>query len=460
MTETKLPSPCTMTTNPLVALPVASKPLNILVVGAGVGGPAFATLIQGADHRHNITVVERSPFLRATGHQIDLKGQGMPIVSKMSLLETVKSYAISEPGMELVDPNGKRVLHFSAADEFKSEMAKAATSDCEIMRGDLVKVFYEASLKARARLTKSFGNEGGLTYEFGKTVTELTQSADAVKVTFSNGQERQYDLVVGADGQGSCTRRLAFGTEVSVEAFKSLGTFTAFYDIPRAEAETATAKVYMGPGRRGIMTRTGDRAVTQVFLFSQANQEVLRQSLKEPVARQKEVWTTTMTGAGWETERFLRGMKDCHDFYACELAQVKMQQWSKGRVVLLGDAGYSPSVMTGMGTTCSLVGAYVLAGELARHGDDIPAALEEYERVARPAVAGYQVIPTGMSSNFFPSSRLGLWFSRNALWAMSALKIDQLLLRVLPKREDKFDWTIPDYPELNLKPLNSSPLET
>jgi 2-polyprenyl-6-methoxyphenol hydroxylase-like FAD-dependent oxidoreductase len=144
-------------------------------------------------------------------------------------------------------------------------------------------------------------------------------------------------------------------------------------------------------------------------------------------------------------------MQDCHDFYACELAQVKMKQWSTGRVVLLGDAGYSPSVMTGMGTTCSLVGAYVLAGELARHGDDMRTALEEYERVVRPAVAGYQVLPSGMSGNFMPSSRLGLWFVRNTLWAISALKIDQMILRVLPKREDKFDWTVPDYPELNLR---------
>ncbi|MDX6252239.1 MAG: hypothetical protein QOF10_5599 [Kribbellaceae bacterium] len=46
-------------------------------------------------------------------------------------------------------------------------------------------------------------------------------------------------------------------------------------------------------------------------------------------------------------------------------SQVVVPEWSRGRVVLLGDAGYCGSPLAGHGTALSLVGAYVLAGELA-----------------------------------------------------------------------------------------------
>ena len=426
-------------------------PLNVLIVGAGVCGPALAILLHGSDHRHNITVVERSSSLRLAGQQIDLKAQGIPIMRKMSLLDTIKSHCVAESGMELVDLNGKPITHFGVNDSDKGDLAMALTSEYEIMRGDLVKVLYEASLNQRAKLRKDLGKEGELTYEFGKTIAELIHSDDGVNVTFSDGRKRRYDIVVGADGQGSQTRRLAFGQEASDEAFKSLNTHAAFYSIPRAEGDGEIAKAYIAQERRGMMTRTGDRPVTQVYLFSMKNTERLKKVKKEPVEKQKEVWAETFKDAGWQSGRFMSGLNTCDDFYACELAQVKMQQLYNGRVVLLGDAGYCPSVMTGMGTTASLIGSYVLAGELARHGNDVDLALKAYERAVRPPVLEYQKMPFGGSLGvFWPSSRLGVWILCNTLWAISSLKIDQMIQRVLPKGRDKGGWAIPEYPELNL----------
>jgi 2-polyprenyl-6-methoxyphenol hydroxylase-like FAD-dependent oxidoreductase len=429
-------------------------PLDILIVGAGVGGPALAALLQGSDHRHNITVVERSSSLRVAGQQIDLKAQGIPIMRKMSLLDTIKSHCIAEYGMMLVDGNGRPLMQFNVNDSNKGAIARSVTSEYEIMRGDLVKVMYEAGLNQRADMMKDTGKEGGLTYEFGKTITELTQSDDGVNVTFSDGQKRRYDIVAGADGQGSPTRRLAFGQAISDEAFRSLGTQSAFYSIPRVEGEGEIAKAYIAPGRRGIMTRTGDRPVTQVFLFSMNSSERLKKVMREPIEKQKEAWAETFRGAGWHTPQFLSGLKTCNDFYTCELAQVKLKQLYKGRVVLIGDAGYCPSVLTGMGTTASLVGAYVLAGELARHGNDVGTALKAYETVMQPPILEYQRIPSGGSPGvFWPSSRVAVWILHNTLWAISTFKIDRVIQRMLPKDKGTGEggWTLPDYPELNLK---------
>lgn len=320
------------------------------------------------------------------------------------------------------------------------------TAEYEIMRGDVVNVLYEASLKQNAKVKEELGEEGGLTYEFGKTVTELTQSNGGADVTFSDGQKRRYDLVVAADGQGSRTRRLAFGREVSGAAFKSLGVHVAYYSIPRIEGEGGLAKAYSALRSRLIFTRTSDRPVTQVLLFAKTNAEKLKKSYKEPIEKQKEAFTEIFRDAGWQTDRFLNGLNTCDDFYAHEVGQIKMEQLYSGRVVLLGDAGYCPSPFTGLGTTSCFIGAYVLAGELARHGNDVAGALKAYEEIMGPPIKECQSMPAAGLGAFFPSSQLGIWILRNVLWAVS--KIDQVTYR--PRPEDNRGWTLPEYPELNL----------
>ncbi|KAK7757291.1 hypothetical protein SLS62_000841 [Diatrype stigma] len=422
--------------------------LKILIVGAGVCGPALATLLQRSDASHDITVVERWPSLREAGQQIDLKNQGIEILKRMGLLEKVRSQCVDEAGIEVLDGNSKRIALFGINPSGQRRIT--LTSEYEIMRGDLVKLLYEASLEQNAA-RKSQGKEGALTYEFGKSITELSRNEDSaeggVDVTFSDGQQKRYDLVVGADGQGSRTRRLAFGQQVSDAAFNSIGIQAAYYSIPRAEDEGKLARCYNAVGRRVIVTRTGDRPMTQVLLFKMGAAEKLKASYKESVDKQKEVFAEAFKDAGWQTDRLLHGLKTCADFWAAEVGQVKMNQLYKGRVVLVGDAGYCPSPFTGMGTTGGLIGAYVLAGELARNGNDVPGALKAYERIVQPPIKECQRIPVGSALGwFFPSSQLGISVLRNAFWAVS--KASQWTSG--SQSESKRVWDLPDYHELNM----------
>lgn len=419
-------------------------PLNVLIVGAGVCGPALAMLLQGSDPSHKITVVERSPSLRTTGQQIDLKNQGVDVLRKMALLDTVKAHCVNETGLEILDSDGKPLALFGISPSGQRRIT--LTSEYEIMRGDLVNVLYKAGLEQYEKLKHTLRKGGGLAYEFDKTITELNQNDDGVDVTFSDGQQKHYDLVVAADGQGSKTRRLAFGQEVSDAAWNPLGVQAAYFSIPRIEGEGGLARSFNALGRRLLITRTSGRPVTQVLLFTMGDAEKLKKSYKESIERQKEAFADAFRDAGWQNDRFMSGMESCNDFYAHEIGQIKMKQLSKGRVVLLGDAGYCPSPFTGMGATGCLIGAYVLAGELARHGSDVPGALRAYEDIVRPPIAECQQLPGASLGIFFPSSKLGIWILRNALWAVSKVNI----AFDWSQSENKGGWVLPEYPELNL----------
>ncbi|KAI0115416.1 FAD/NAD(P)-binding domain-containing protein [Daldinia grandis] len=418
-------------------------PLNVLIIGAGVAGPALAIFLQKSDPSHTVTVIERFPSLRVAGQQIDIKNQGVDVLKKMGIFDAIKKACVDETGLEVVDSSGRRKALVGVNPT--GQRRRTLTSEFEIMRGDMVRVLYDASIKQNEQ-AKQLGRKGGLTYEFGKEAIEFTQTNDGVDVTFSDGQKQNYDLVIAADGQASRTRRMAFGQEANDEAFKSIGVHAAYYSIPRSEDEGTLARVYNAPGRRMLFTRTSGRPVTQVLLFTMADSDNLRKSYKESVEKQKEAFTDVFKDAGWQADRLLNGMKTTADFWAHELAQIKMKQLYKGRVALLGDAGYCPTPFTGMGTTGCLIGAYVLAGELARHNNDVPSALKAYDRVVRPGIDEIQKLPTELMGVFFPSSKLGIWILQNVMWAVS--KIEPLTYR--PKPEGDYVWRLPEYPELKL----------
>jgi 2-polyprenyl-6-methoxyphenol hydroxylase-like FAD-dependent oxidoreductase len=78
-----------------------------------------------------------------------------------------------------------------------------------------------------------------------------------------------------------------------------------------------------------------------------------------------------------------------------ETAQAKMGKWTQGRVALLGDAGCCPSLISGMGTSLAIVGAYVLAGEIVKGGLNYEEAFQDSGEKMRPHVAKAQSLPPG-----------------------------------------------------------------
>ncbi|RSL76768.1 hypothetical protein CEP51_009652 [Fusarium floridanum] len=402
-------------------------PLRVLICGGGCAGPALAFWL--ARDGHHVTIVERFPALRATGAQIDLREQGIEVVKRMGLLDAVRSRLVDEAGVSFVDSNGKVIGTIMANTSGKG--AQSLTSEYEIMRGDLVRLLYDE--------TKDRVN-----YVFNKTVESFEQDEKGVLAHFSDGTSDTFDLLVGADGQGSRIRK-AIHPEVP-DPYRHLGLHMAYYFIPRQEADNNIRRTYLAAGGRMIMRRSHNPTETQVYFILKDDTPETSSIHRASVDQQKEFWTQRFRGCGWQSDRFLEGMKTTDNFYSQEVVQVCVDKWYKGRVVLLGDAAHCPSPFSGMGTTGSFVGAYVLAGELSRNPDELSLALANYDKTLRPFVNEIQNVNAKAIRMTIPDSQWGVAIIHWVAWLVCLLRIPALFSRF--SSEEKGGWPLPDYPEL------------
>ncbi|KAE8827609.1 hypothetical protein HRS9122_09590 [Pyrenophora teres f. teres] len=426
----------------------STKPLNILISGSGICGPSCAYWLHRFLPTAQITIIERSPEPRLGGQAVDLRSACVPIVRKMGLLEMVKEKNTTEMGMEFVYLDTKRKALFPKTGE---EERQSVTSEYEILRGDLAEILYNT--------TKSLPN---VAYIFDETITSITQVdtpglPTAAEVTFKNSHlpPSTYDLVIGADGQMSRTRRLIFRHGPKNDDYlHRLGQYSALFTIPRDPTmDNEYAQWYNAPGGRLFLLRPDPYGTTRAYLSvtdkNLSRFDEIDELLRTGTRAQQQAWfEREFKDAGYQTERCLSAMIKADDFYMQQIAQVRMPQWSKGCCVLVGDAAYCPSPISGVGTAAAIVGSYVLAGEVAKSLHDIPAALREYERVTRGFVDKAQRLVPGAPQIANPQSVWGIRVL-NAVTGVLASRFVQglggLVGRLFPAFGGTTAWCPPEY---------------
>ena len=117
--------------------------LKILICGGGCAGPALAFWL--ARSGHHVTICERFEALRAAGAQIDLRAKSIDVVKRMGLLDIIREKLVDEAGVSLVDSDG--IVKATIMANRSGKGAQGPTSEYEIMRGDLVRVLYDATNK-------------------------------------------------------------------------------------------------------------------------------------------------------------------------------------------------------------------------------------------------------------------------------------------------------------------------
>ncbi|MEU6991296.1 FAD-dependent monooxygenase [Streptomyces sp. NPDC046465] len=337
--------------------------LNVLISGAGVAGPALALWLTRYGAR--VTVLEKAPALREGGFAVDFRGDvHRTVLRRTGIWDEVHRRQTHMGRQTIVAADDKERVDLPAF--FMS-------GDVEIFRGELSKILHERT-------------RNDVEYVFGDSLATLSEDSEGVDVTFDRGAPRRFDLVVGADGLHSRTRRLVFGDESRYLRF--LGYYVAGFSVPNRLGLDRTARLYSEPGRTMVInnydgdpTRAG---VALVFGSEPLDHE------RHDTARQKKLLADRFAGMAWKhAAGALEGLESAEDLYFDAIAQIHLDRLSRGRVVLLGDAGYG-ATMGGIGTGTALVSAYVLAGELAAARGDHRTGFAAYEAAIRDYAKGCQ----------------------------------------------------------------------
>jgi 2-polyprenyl-6-methoxyphenol hydroxylase-like FAD-dependent oxidoreductase len=391
------------------------KNRNVLISGASVAGPALAYWLNR--YGFTTTVVERAPALRDGGYAVDFRGAAhLTILREMGLLADLEQARTGMGSMSYVNRAGKPVAELPA-DLF--------AGDLEILRGDLARILYDAT----SRQTD---------YLFGDSITALDEDAEGVTVTFEHAAPRRFDLVIGADGLHSATRRLTFGPEE--QFIKHLGVYCAIFTTANHLDLDHTGHVYRTGGK--LVASYSSRHNTEakaVFYFASPEPGLDRRD----AARQQAVLTEQFAGAGWQSDRLLHDMWYATDFYFDTVAQVRLDRWTRGRVALVGDAAYCPSSLSGMGTGLALVGAYLLAGELAAANGEHGVAFSRYELLLREYAGGCQKMGDGVAKLMVPGSRFVAALLNRYYRLMPYLPGKDMAAKIARKTAENI--TLPDY---------------
>ena len=294
---------------------------------------------------------------------------------------------------------------------------QSLVSEYEIFRGDLAQVLVD--------LTKDNEN---IKYVFDEHIVSIQQHEKEdgpITVEFANHlSTSDFDLVVACDGATSRTR--AMGRNCGVwDYVKTTNFWAAYFSID--EDLLGGGKVshgYSAVGGRFMSLKPDPSGVTRVLLMSaypRSDQNAITpfyEALQKGDDALKEYVFRRYRGGGWRFDEVMDRMMESNDFYASEMVQVKLPSLSKGRFVLVGDAGYAPGP-TGGGTSLALAGAYILAGELCGSKNNLSAALQAYEDRMRPIINELQVIPPVFPGVVAPQTAWGIWL-RNNIFAFIA----------------------------------------
>ncbi|MFI6167047.1 FAD-dependent monooxygenase [Nocardia sp. NPDC051052] len=366
--------------------------MSILISGASIAGLAAAQRFsaRGAE----VTVVERALELRRSGAPIDVRGAALDVAADMGIRDMLAAHetgaAQRSAFTHIVDENGEKV------GALPTELPQDSPDDLEIFRSDLIDILHGA-----------VGPE--VTFIYGDSIQEVTDTGDAVEVGFASGRSGRYEVLVGADGIHSGTRRLVFGPE---ERFRRhLGVYYGILSLPAELGADGEAFLYSVPGRSVLI---GDYAARAMGGFLFRSPEIAYDYHDVEQQRQL-VFDEYSSARGWKIAEMLDALKQSEDFYFDSASQVHMDRWSSGRVVLLGDSAFAPSFFSGQGTPLAMIGADVLATEWATCDGNLDRAFGRYEQAMRPQVDRAQGGVPQARDRVVPATREAIE-ARNQQW--------------------------------------------
>ena len=348
-----------------------NKALSILISGASISGLCTAWWL--TKYGFEVTVVERAKHIRPGGQAVDVRGPALVVAERMGILEDIRANSTKLRGMSVVEAVSGKEIYSNTGQTLTG--GRHDSPDVEILRDDLCNVLF-----------KAVGDK--TRYIFDDTIVTISQDDTGVDVTFAHAAPQRFDLVIGADGIRSNVRRIVFGDDKKF--IRYLGHYVAVFTMPNFLGLDHWEMIFQQDGTplSVCIAKEKEKDVRTYLGFSA--DEPLEYDYRDIEAQKRLISERAAPKVEGMISKIKELMQSSSDFYFDAVNQTIMDTWSKGRVVLVGDAGYSVSLTLGQSTSVAMVGAYVLTGELAIHKENLKAAFANYENELREYVESNQ----------------------------------------------------------------------
>ncbi|MDN5882949.1 MAG: FAD-binding domain [Nitrosospira sp.] len=359
--------------------------MKVAINGAGIAGTALAYWLSKVGH--DVLLVEQAPELRTGGYLLNLWGAGYDAVEKMGLLPTLLKLQYKTDELRMVDSDGRTRGGYSSRALHDLARGRIAT----LARTDIAAAIH-GLLDDRVETI------------FGDSIITIEDDGVRPRIGLEHAPNREVDLVIGADGLHSKVRQITFGAEEQFEY--PMGCHVASFEVagyrPREEE---LYMAYTVPGRYVARFPVRD---DKTLFFMLLRNEYLPGSFPANESARKAALKSAFSGMGWEYSAILSALESAEDVYFDRVSQIRMAAWTKGRVALVGDSAACPSLLAGEGAGFALAEAYVLAGEIHRHGADLGSALKQYENRIKPYTLRKQRYSENLVPSFVPKTALGV----------------------------------------------------
>lgn len=335
--------------------------MRILIVGGGVAGLTLAALLRQRDFEP--TVVEKADTYGEAGYALSLWPLGGRILRGLGLTGRFREESVPLDRYAVHDASGRLLKSFRV-----SEWMKRHGETRTITRADLLELLLSYS--------------GGLPVKTGTTVEQLDQDDEVVRAHLSDGSQADYDLVIGADGIHSETRRLLFAET----PLKDYGFRVWVWWSHHGSTSPEEVDEYWGEkGKLFGIYPTIDRVACAAVLPTQAGRP---DTLKERRAFLRRHFSGF---GGTPVREALDWLEEAEEVHAWDLEDTRLDRWHEGRVVLIGDAAAPFLPTAGVGASMAMESAAVLADELSRTtARYVPEAIDLYVKRRRDRVDAVQ----------------------------------------------------------------------
>lgn len=333
---------------------------RLLISGGGIAGCTLAYFLK--QKGFSPVVVELAPEFRRQGYLLALNEQiGQRVAEKMRLLDELREFEVPLTKNVMNDTSGRQL--FRSESDHKTLNARVGMM---LNRADL-----HFTLYSTVRDTVEF--------RMGQEIVAIEDANDGARVTFSSGGTESFDLVIGADGVHSRVRELIFGKGLSKHMGYAYFALVASDRKLRERIAENAAVVIRGDGFSIAYHRLqGSEIGAYIFHRENVIEKIALDQRRDHMLGKYGRFDATF-------KAILEGMKESEHVFHDGFTQIVMPAWHKGRVCLIGDAGFCPTPASGVGASMAMAAAYIVAKNLAET-EDYKAAFADYDRYMRPYV--------------------------------------------------------------------------